>query len=50
MIAKADRVKYAAHLPSDAVCVDIAGGGHMFIENMAQEVAAYTTAFLKTVK
>lgn len=47
VIAKDARVKYAAHLPSDAVCVDIEGGGHMFIENYAEEVAAYTLAFLK---
>ena len=47
VIPKADRVKFAAHLPSDAVCVDIEGGGHMFIENYAEEVAAYTLAFLK---
>lgn len=47
VIAKDARVKYAAHLPSDAVCVDIEGGGHMFIENYAEDVAAYTLAFLK---
>lgn len=47
VIPQADRVKFAAHLPSDAVCVDVEGGGHMFIENMAEEVAAYTLAFLK---
>ena len=50
VIPQADRVKFAAHLPSDAVCVDVEGGGHMFIENMAEAVSAYTLAFLKTVK
>lgn len=47
VISKDARVKFAAHLPSDAVCIDIEGGGHMFIENKAEEVAAYTLAFLK---
>ncbi len=46
VISKDACVKFAAHLPSDAVCVDIEGGGHMFIENYAEEVAAYTLAFL----
>ncbi len=40
------RVKFAAHLPSDAVNVTVEGGGHMFIENYADEVAAYTIDFL----
>lgn len=41
------RVKFAAHLPSDAVCATIEGGAHMFIENRADEVAALTLDFLK---
>lgn len=41
------RVKFAAHLPSDAVNVTVEGGAHMFIENYAQEVAGYTLDFLK---
>ncbi len=47
VISEEARVKFAAHLPSDAVCVDVEGGGHMFIENYAEEVAALTLAFLK---
>ncbi|MBQ3086727.1 MAG: alpha/beta hydrolase [Clostridia bacterium] len=47
VIAQDARLKFAAHLPSDAVCADVEGGGHMFIENYAEEVAALTLDFLK---
>ena len=40
------RTKFAEHLPADAVCCNVEGGGHMFIENYADEVAAQTLAFL----
>lgn len=38
--------KLISYLPSDAVSVVIPGGGHMFIESMADEVTASTLEFL----
>lgn len=46
VIAQSARDKLVSYLPADAVSVTLEGGGHMFIENMADEVSSSTLSFL----
>ena len=46
VISDAARVNLRAALPEGSVDHVVAGGGHMFIENLAAEAAAVTLSFL----
>lgn len=47
VIPAADREVLREHLPEGSVDAVVSGGGHMFIENMADETAEITLSFLK---
>lgn len=46
VIQEKDRKTLREHLPSGSVDVTVSGGGHMFIENLADETAKVTLDFL----